>query len=105
MSDSLSGTRLNIDRMGLAAACRQFHVRSLRLFGSALRVDFNEQSDVDLLVEFEPEHLPGFLRLHTIADALSPYFEGRQIDLVTVRALNPRIRERVLNSAEVLFAA
>jgi predicted nucleotidyltransferase len=104
MDDLLSASRLNIDRAGLAALCRRHHVRSLRLFGSALRDDFNAQSDVDLLVEFDPRYIPGFLQLHTIAQELSACFDGRPVDLVTVRALSPRLRERILSGAEVLFA-
>ena len=105
MDDIRTRAHLNIDREGIAILCRRHHVRSLRLFGSALRDDFNAQSDVDLLVEFEPDHVPGFLRLHVIAEEMSGFFGGRGVDLVTVRAISPRLRERILSRAEVLFAA
>lgn len=94
-----------LDRVALDALCRRHYITSLKLFGSALRNDFRPDSDIDLLVEFEPNHVPGFLRLHEIAEELSMLMQGRRVDLVTIHALNPRVRSRVLDSAEVLFAA
>jgi predicted nucleotidyltransferase len=105
VSQSHAGAALNLDRASLEDLCRRHHIRSLKLFGSALRDDFGPQSDVDLLVEFESGWVPGFLRLHTIADELSDLAQHRPIDLVTIGALNPRLRDRVLRDAEVLFAA
>jgi uncharacterized protein len=93
------------DQTALVSVCRRHHIRTLRLFGSALRSDFRPDSDIDLLVEFEPGHIPGFLHLHKIADDLSALMQGRRVDLVTLQALHPHLRDRVLNSAEVLFAA
>jgi predicted nucleotidyltransferase len=84
--------------------CRRHHIRRLSLFGSVLRDDFRPDSDVDLLVEFEPEHVPGFIRLHGIAEDFSRVLGGRAIDLVTREALSPRIRESVLASSEVAYA-
>ena len=89
----------------LAEACRKHHVRKLALFGSVLRADFGPASDVDVLVEFEAGHVPGYLRLHSLEQELSRLFGGRRIDLLTFSGLNARIRERVLASAEVQFAA
>ncbi len=89
----------------LALLCFRHYITSLKLFGSALRNDFRPDSDIDVLVEFEPNHVPGFLRLHEIAEELSTLMQGRRVDLVTIQALNPRVRSRVLDSAEVLFAA
>ena len=54
---------LDLDRKVIAAFCRRHHIRRLAVFGSALRDDFRPDSDVDLLVEFEPEHTPGLIRL------------------------------------------
>ena len=64
-------TALTIDRERIARFCRERHVRKLSLFGSVLRTDFRPDSDVDVLVEFEPEHGPGFIRLHAIEEELS----------------------------------
>lgn len=89
-----------IPRERLAVLCRRCRIRRLSLFGSVLRDDFGPESDVDVLVEFEPGHVPGFLRLHEIEQELSALLGGRRVDLVTPRFLNPRLRERVLAQAE-----
>ena len=92
-----------IDRRELIKLCRKHHISRLSLFGSVLRDDFQPGSDVDVLVEFEPEHVPGFIGLHGIEKELSTLL-GREVDLVTPKALNPRIRSRVLAEAEVQYA-
>jgi hypothetical protein len=97
--------RIPIHREALADFCRRHHVRTLSLFGSVVRGDFRPDSDVDVLVEFEPGHVPGFIALHGMQEELSTLFGGRRVDLVTERFLNRRIRERVLAAAEVQYAA
>lgn len=98
-------TSILIDRDALAGFCKRHQVRKLSLFGSVLRQDFRPDSDVDVLVEFEPEHVPGFLGLHEMEQELSAILGGRTVDLVTERFLNRRIRDRVLADAEVQYAA
>ncbi len=93
-----------IDSDQLADFCRRHHIRRLALFGSVLGQDFGPDSDVDVLVEFEPEHVPGFLGLHEMEQELSGLLAGRPVDLVTPKSLNPRIRERVLAQAQVQYA-
>jgi predicted nucleotidyltransferase len=72
----------------LAAFCQANHVRRLSIFGSALRLDFNEQSDVDVLVEFEPDHVPGLFGIARMERELSALFGGRQVDLRTQEDLS-----------------
>jgi uncharacterized protein len=96
---------LDLDRDQLAAFCRRHHVRRLALFGSVLRDDFGPDSDVDMLVEFEPDHVPGFIALHGLEEELRQLTAGHPVDMVTTGALNHRIRDRVLASAEVQYAA
>jgi uncharacterized protein len=84
--------------------CRRHHIRRLAVFGSVLREDFRPESDVDLLVEFDPGHVPG-LRFVSIARELSGLFGGRRVDLVTAKTLNYRIRDQILQSAQPLYAA
>ena len=84
--------------------CQRYRVRELALFGSALRDDFDASSDVDLLVEFEPEAQVGFMTLARMQRELSAILH-RQVDLVPKGGLKPRIRQAVLSSAEVLYAA
>ncbi|WP_242392057.1 nucleotidyltransferase family protein [Anaeromyxobacter oryzisoli] len=98
-------TRIRIDRGALAEFCKRHHIRRLSLFGSVLRQDFRPESDVDVLVEFEPDQVPGFIALHGIEEELSSLLGGRTVDLVTERFLNRRIRDRVLAGAEVQYAA
>src|SRR5437868_15292620 len=90
---------ISIDREKLGALCRQHHIRRLSLFGSVLRPDFRPDSDVDVLVEFEPGQVPGFLALHEIEAELSKPLGGRKADLATQRSLNRRLRDRVASSA------
>jgi len=84
--------------------CQRYRVRELALFGSALGDDFDAGSDVDLLVEFEPEAQVGFMTLARMQRELSAILH-RQVDLVPKGGLKPRIRQAVLSSAEVLYAA
>lgn len=96
--------KLNIEHDKLTAFCRHHHIRRLALFGSVLREDFRPDSDVDVLVEFEPGQVPGFIRLHQIEEELSQLLGGHKPDLVTVKSLNHRLRDRILADAEVQYA-
>ena len=96
---------ISIDRDKLAAICRRHHIRMLSLFGSVLRSDFRSDSDVDVLVEFEPGKIPGFLKLYEIEAELLALLGGRKIDLVTRQSLNRRLRDSVLATARVEYAA
>lgn len=75
----------------------------MALFGSVLREDFNPDNDIDVLVEFEPGHVPG-LALIRMQDELSALLGGRQVDLVTPKFLHPRIRDQVLAEMEIQYA-
>jgi uncharacterized protein len=96
--------RIRFDRERLAAVCRRHHVQKLSLFGSVLTDAFGPGSDVDVLVQFEPGRTPG-LAIIEVEDQLSAVFGGRRVDLVTERSLHPLIREEVLASAALQFAA
>jgi uncharacterized protein len=91
-----------VDR--LAAICRRYQVKELSLFGSALRGDFGPDSDVDLLVEFEPSAQVGFMTLSRMQREFAALV-GRRVDLVPKRGLKEKIRRDVLDSAEVIYAA
>lgn len=100
----MSKTAIGIPADRIAELCRQYQVRELALFGSALRDDFGPESDVDLLVEFDPSAQVGFLTLARLQRELSALFQ-RTVDLVPKRGLKPQIRQSVLESAEVIYAA
>lgn len=95
--------RLPIDRERIAEFCRRHHIRRLALFGSALREDFGPDSDVDVLVEFEPGHVPG-LAFFTMQEELSRLV-GRPVDLNTAGFLSRYFRQTVLTEAEPLYVA
>ena len=88
----------------IAEFCRRHHIRRLALFGSVLREDFTDRSDVDVLVEFEPGHRVGLIRLAGIEEELSQLV-GRKVDLNTPGFLSPYFRDRVLAEAEVQYDA
>lgn len=88
----------------IADLCRSYRVRELSLFGSALRNDFRPESDLDFLVLFEPNARIGFLKFAALQRELGALV-GRRVDLVPKRGLKPIIREEVLTSARVVYAA
>ncbi len=87
----------------IADFCRRRHIRRLALFGSALRSDFNESSDIDILVEFEREHIPGLFGMARMERELSALLGGRKVDLRTPEDLSRYFRQEVLNEAEVQY--
>jgi len=95
--------RITIDQNLLAAFCRRHHVRRLALFGSVLSADFGPDSDVDVLVEFEPAHVPGFFGIARLERELSALL-GRKVDLRTPEDLSRYFRQDVLDQAEVQYA-
>lgn len=84
----------------IAAFCRRHHIRRLSFFGSILRDDFRPDSDVDVLVEFEPGYAVG-LKVIGMEEELSQLLGGHKADIVSAKYLNRRLRDRVLASAEV----
>lgn len=88
----------------LTIFCRRYQVRELALFGSMLRQDYRSDSDVDLLVSFEPAARVTFLTLARMQRELEALL-GRTVDLVPKDGLKPVIRDHVLATARVLYAA
>jgi hypothetical protein len=84
--------------------CRRYQVRELALFGSMLRQDYRSDSDVDLLVSFEPAARVTFLTLARMQRELEALL-GHTVDLVPKDGLKPVIRDHVLATARVLYAA
>lgn len=95
--------RIAVDRRLLADFCQRHHVRRLALFGSVLRDDFTQDSDVDVLVEFEPGHVPGFA-FCDLQEELSGIL-GRAVDLHTPASLSKYFRDRVLSEAQDQYVA
>jgi hypothetical protein len=96
-------TRIAVNQTPITEFCRRHYIRRLALFGSVLREDFREDSDVDVLVEFEPNHIPG-LAFFSMQEELCRIL-GRKVDLNTPQCLSPYFRDQVLAEAEVQYAA
>ncbi len=94
---------IDIPREQIADFCRRNHIRRLALFGSVLRDDFHPDSDVDVLVEFEPDARVG-LRFFALEAELSEIF-GRKVDLNTAGFLSEYFRDEVLAEAQVQYDA
>jgi predicted nucleotidyltransferase len=95
--------KISIQNSKIAEFCHYHHIRKLSLFGSVLRDDFRPNSDIDVLVEFEPDHIPSFFRLFDMEDELSAMF-GRKVDLRTPEDLSKYFRDEVIATAEVHYA-
>jgi predicted nucleotidyltransferase len=95
---------LSIDRAAVSVFCQRHHIARLALFGSVLRDDFGPDSDIDVLVEFQPGHVPG-LKFMSIEREFSGLVQGRRVDMVTPKFLNARIREQIVSGAEPLYVA
>lgn len=93
--------RIFVDRQQIVELCRRYHIRQLAFFGSVLRNDFGPESDVDVLVEFEPGYVPG-LAFFAIEEERSRIL-GRKVDLNTPAFLSPYFRDQVLAEAEVQY--
>lgn len=94
---------LHIDHDALAAFCKRHKIAKLSLFGSVLRDDFGPESDVDVLVEFQPDARTGFA-FFGMQEELSQLF-GRKIDLNTAGFLSEYFRDEILAEAEALYVA
>jgi predicted nucleotidyltransferase len=84
--------------------CKKNHIKKLALFGSILREDFHADSDIDILVEFEKDHTPGFFDLIRMQEQLSVLFQGKEVDLRTPDDLSKYFRKKVISNAEVIYA-
>ncbi len=103
MTNELVAKRVRLRPSEIAELCKRHHVRRLALFGSVLRDDFRPDSDVDVLVEFEPGKTPGFGFI-TIQDELSELL-GREVELNTPACLSRFYRDEMLGEAEDLYVA
>lgn len=99
----MESPQLELDRDKIADFCRRHRIRRLALFGSVLRDDFGPNSDVDVLIEFEPGATPG-LAFFTIQRKLSDLL-ARHVDLLTPRSIRPAYRDEILSTAEDVYVA
>lgn len=100
---SIVPARIDIPREEIAEFCRRNRVRRLALFGSVIRDDFTPQSDVDVLVEFEPGYAAGFEFFDMRYELIDLF--NREVDLHTAASLSPYFRQEVLDEAEEIYVA
>lgn len=93
--------KIDVPYEAIAEFCQRHHIRKMAFFGSVLRDDFTPESDVDVLVEFEPEHVPG-LDFFRIQDELSNLL-GVRVDLNTIDSLSRYFRNRIIQEASVAY--
>jgi uncharacterized protein len=96
---------LTIPDEQLARFCRERHIRRLSLFGSTLKGTSRPDSDVDLLVEFEPGYEPRLLGLASMEAELAELLGGNKVELRTPQDLSRHFHDQVLQTAEVQYAA
>lgn len=95
---------IRVDQEKIAEFCRRHHIRRLAFFGSVLRDDFRADSDVDVLVEFDPEYRLGLFELIRMQQEFSGMI-GREADFRTPEDLGRYMRDRVIAESEVQYAA
>ncbi len=96
---------IRLPKKRIEAFCRKHHIRRLSFFGSVLRDDFSADSDVDVLVDFQPGHSPSFFRLFAMQDELSEILGGRNVDMRTPNDLSRYFRDEVIRNAVVQYAS
>ncbi len=94
---------IDLSKSEIAAFCNRNHIQRLSLFGSVLRSDFDDASDIDVLVEFAEGHVPGFIRLAAMERELTKIL-GRRADLRTPQDLSKYFRDKVLATASIQYA-
>ena len=97
-------TVLNLDKHTLQQFCESHSIRKLALFGSQAKGNAGPDSDVDLLVDFELESVPGLIRMAAMQDEFSKLLGGRKVDLRTAHELSRHFRQEILDTAQVQYA-
>jgi len=95
--------KIEVPKGKIANFCQRNHIRRLALFGSVLRDDFGPESDVDVLVEFEPGARVGFFKLYDLEQELSQILGGYKVEINAPKSLSKYFRDQVLEEAEVQY--
>ena len=94
-------TAVPIPYEAIASFCEKYHIVKMWLFGSILREDFTDDSDIDVLVEFDPDHIPAW-EYFSLADELGSIL-GRDVDLGTPKSLKAYLKDRITQSSQVIY--
>lgn len=100
----MNGINIDLHTEEIVHLCKRYKVKELSVFGSAVKDDFTPESDIDILVEFRPEAIIGFMEFAGMQFELEKIF-GRKVDLVSKTGLNSIIKDEVIGSSQVLYAA
>jgi predicted nucleotidyltransferase len=95
---------IHFDQADLAEFCRRHHIVKFAFFGSVLRDDFGPESDIDVLIQFDPAHIPGLIALSGMELELSELL-GRKADMRTAQDLSRYFRDDVVKNAHVQYAS
>lgn len=104
MNRTLPLGEAQIDSSSLAELCRRYGVKELSLFGSAARGEMGPESDIDIMVEFQPGVRIGLIKFESLVEELES-LTGRRVDLVTKRGLKPWVRALVFKDVRIIYAA
>lgn len=99
----MADATLQYDERALERLCREYHVMRLDLFGSQAKGTVGAGSDVDLLVEYEPGHVPGLLGFLRLEEELEAVFGSSSVDLVSRGGLSPYLRDEILRTRSLLY--
>ncbi len=97
--------RFKLSPEQIESFCRRHHIDRLALFGSVLREDFTTDSEIDVLVEFDPDHIPGLITLAGMEIELSELIGDHKADMRTPKELSRYFRDEVMEEAEALYVA
>lgn len=97
------GSKILIPQDKINEFCRRNKIQTLAFFGSVLRDDFGPESDIDILVDFEPQAQVGFFELYDMESELSLLFGGRKVEIITPKFLSKYFREDVMANVEVYY--
>ena len=92
-----------ISKEKIVKFCQKNNIRQFAFFGSILRNDFTDNSDVDVLVEFDPKASVGLFELHDMEQELSHLFDGRKVDINTKNSLSKYFRRKVMEEMEIQY--
>lgn len=104
IAKTFDSIQIDIPLEKIITLCRQHHIRELALFGSVLRDDFGPNSDIDILIKFEPEARIGYFRFFGIEQELTNLLK-REVELFTPDSLKSFAREEALRTCQVIYAA
>lgn len=96
--------RFPVSAATLQSLCTRYHIKKLSLFGSVLRQDFGPDSDIDILVEFETGHPPGFFAVARLEREFAQLLGKRKVDIKTPKEISRYFREEVMQNSEILYA-